>query len=484
MKKFCVFVALAAVAGLALAVTPEVNAALLQNGALIATAVIAAGAFGCIGDIQLVKSKELREMRANLVDTNSKLLKRIGEEKDAARVAELEKEWDKRDDDILALDKQIERAERQETLDAEAGKPSRARRSGRQPGGRDGEELSAEEVTEQRERYKRVFWDSMRYGERALSSEDQELLRHGFSNWSGRVIDNGREGRAMSTTVGAGGYTIPQGFFPELQKNMLAFGGVRPLAKIITTGSGAALPIATADDTANEAAIVGEGAALSSPQDPGFGVVTLNAFTYRTLCLVSLELMQDSEFEMETFIRGIIAERIARGTNRHFTVGNGSTQPNGFITGGSSGYTAAASNSVAHADLIELEHSVDPAYRALPGTGWQMHDRTLKVLKKLVDSDNRPLWQAGMSVKEPNMLCGYPYTINQHMATIEASAKSVAFGAWSKYWIRDVSTMLLIRANELHIANGQIGFYAFSRHDGDVMDAGTDPIRYLTHPSP
>lgn len=429
----------------------------------------------------LAKSKELREKRANLVEQNRKVRDQIKQADNQARIDELETEWIKRDDEIEQLAKQIEREERQERLDEEMQKPAQERRSGRGIPG----QMTDEQRLELRERYKRAFWTEMRYGMHALEPDDQILLRQGWRQMeSGPVINLGAEQRAMSTTVAAGGYTIPQGFFAELQQNMLAFGGVRSVARVITTDSGNALPIPTVDDTSQEAQIIGEGSALTSPQDPTFAVVTLNAFMYRTLCLVSLELLQDSAFDLEAWIRAFIAERVARGTNRHFTTGNGSTQPNGFIPASSSGFTAASATSVAYADLVELEHSVDPAYRALPGTGWQMADGTLKVIKKLVDTEGRPLWVPGVAVREPNTILGYPYTINQHMAAVQASNKSVAFGNWQKYWIRDVGQMLIVRANELHIGSGQIGFYAFSRHDGDIIDAGTDPIKHLTHPSP
>lgn len=431
----------------------------------------------------LFLSKRLRQERATLVEENGKLLKRISEEKDGARVKELETEWDKRDEDIVAKTSAIARAEKQEALDTEMAGPANERRSGReQPSNAAPTDA---QTAEAKAKYKRAFWDGMKYGVQALDPDEQLLLTRNFRKVDGEVLQTGgREVRAMSSSNAAGGYTIPTGFYDELQANMLFFGGVREMARVWTTPTGQSVPVPTVDDTANEAAIVGEGAALSSPQDPTFGVVTFGAFTYRTLCLVPLELLQDSAFDLEQWVRAWIAERIARGTNRHFTVGNGSTQPNGVIPASSSGVTAASATAVSYNDLVDLEHSVDPAYRRSLKAGFMMADGTIKVLKKLVDLDSRPIWAPGIAVREPDTLLGYKYAINQHMAPVAASNKSIAFGDWSKYWIRDVSSMLLIRANELHIANGQIGFYAFSRHDGDIVDAGTDPIKHLTHPSP
>jgi HK97 family phage major capsid protein len=429
----------------------------------------------------LARSKELREKRANLVELNKQVLAQIKDDTPEARAKELEAQWDARDAEITALTGQIERAEKQERNELELARPLAERRSGRlhpQP-------ETAEQIAENKTRYKKAYWDGLRWGMQALEPEDQQLLRQGFRPFNGQVMDlSGPEGRAMSLTVAAGGYTVPEGFGPDLQKNMLAFGGVRQLARIFPTSAGNSIPWPTVDDTSNEASIVGEGSALTSPQDPTFGVVTLGSYMYRTLCLASLELLQDSAFNLEAYIRDWIAERFARGTNRHYTTGNGSTQPHGFIPASSSGVTAASATSVGFNDLVDLEHSVDPAYRSNPSVAWQMADGTLKIIKKLVDSQNRPLWLPGIAVREPDTILGYKYAINQHMAAVAASNKSLAFGDWSKFIIRDVMSMLIVRANELHIGNGQIGFYAFFRTDSKMLDAGTDPVKHLTHPSP
>ena len=473
-KKLCSIVLAVAFASV---LAPLAFAANTDPGALFAGLAVAGSIF--IGDIQFVTSKTLREQRANLVDTNGKLLAKIAAETDQARVKELETEWDKRDNDILDLDKKIERAERQEKLELEAASPANPnRRSGRTPPAGDGSP-NADQIAEQRERYKRAYWDNLRGFE--ISPEDRQLLGRRFRTVRGDVINLG-ETRAMSTTTSAGGYAIPEGFVPQLEASMLAFGGVRPVATIMRTDKGNTLPWPTVNDTGNEAAIVSEGSALTSPQDPPFGVVSFGSYMYRTLVLASFELLQDEGVNLEAFIMSAIAERFARGTNRHYTVGNGTTQPHGFVPASSSGVTAASATSVSYEDLVDLEHSVDPAYRQ--GASFQMRDSTLKIIKKLLDGDNRPLWASGIAVKEPNTILGYSYQYNEHMAAVQASNKSVAFGNFKKFMIRDVQDLLIVRANELHLANGQVGFYAFWRTDSKLLDAGTDPIKHLTHPSP
>lgn len=421
--------------------------------------------------MNLYESKTLREKRANLVELNKQCLADIKDDTTEARVKELEAQWDARDKEISSLTDRIARAEKQEAAEAEGAKPVAERRSGRMEAGSPKDTKEAAEL--RKAEYRLAFFDYLRHGKESLSGEQQILLRQGYKS-----TGEGAERRAMSTTVAAGGYTIPEGFYNELQDNLLAFGGARDGATILTTGSGNAIPIPTSDATSQKAQIIGEGSALTSPQDPTFGAVTLNAFMYRSLILVSLELLQDSAFNLESWIRGKLTEYVARGTNVHFTIGNGSTQPEGYMIAGSVGKTGAAAAAITYGELVDLEHSVDPAYRRMPGTRFKFADSTLKEIKKLVDSQSRPLWLPGMAVCEPDTILGYRYTINQDMSAMGASAKSIAFGDFSKFFIRDVSDVLMVRANELHIGNGQIGFYVFSRHDSVLVDAGTDPIKY------
>lgn len=425
----------------------------------------------------LALSKQLREQRANLVEQNKTTLAQLEAEKDQARVKELETEWDKRDTDIEALTRQIARAEKQEALNAEMEQPANERRSGRVP--HNAAPVTEEQRKQERERYASAYWRNLAGFQ--INAEEEALLRRNFRTIRGDVMDL-RESRAMSTTVAAGGYSIPEGFVADMERSMLAFGGVRPFARILRTDKGNTLPWPTVNDTANEAAIVSEASSLTSPQDPTFAEVSFGAYMYRTLVLASFELLQDEGVNLQGFIMDAIAERFARGTNRHYTVGNGSTQPHGFIPASSSGVTAASATSVSYADLVDLEHSLDPAYRS--GAVFQMKDATIKIIKKLLDADNRPLWAPGIAVREPDTILGYRYAYNEHMAAVQASNKSVAFGNFQKFVIRDVQDLLIVRANELHIGSGQIGFYAFFRTDSKLLDAGTDPIKHLTHPSP
>jgi len=283
------------------------------------------------------------------------------------------------------------------------------------------------------------------------------------------------EYRAMSVGTDAdGGYTVPEGFQAELEQTMLAFNGPRRVCRVLRTATGNALPLPTSDDTGNSGALLAENTTIGSSVESTFGVKTLNAYKYSsTPIMISQELLEDSAFNLSSVIAEQLGERLGRITAAHFTTGTGSSQPNGIVTATSAGKTTAAVAAITAQELIDLEHSIDPAYRDLASVGYMFHDNVLAYLRKLVDGDSRPLWNSGMSAGVPDTLHGRPYTVNQQMSsTITATDKTVLFGAFEKYVIRDVSSVRLYRLEERYRDLDQTGFIAFSRHDGELINTG------------
>jgi HK97 family phage major capsid protein len=310
-----------------------------------------------------------------------------------------------------------------------------------------------------------------------VGPEYRELFKRGYSS-----VDT----RAQSVTGGSpvgiyGGYTVPEGFFNELERAMKAYGGMLETGRVITTATGNDLPMPYSDDTGNSGAILGENQPITE-QDVTFGVVTLGAYKYTSkLIRVSYELLQDSAFNMESFIAEVAGERLGRVLNSHFTTGNGTSQPQGVVTGAAAGVTGQGSTVLTYNDIVDLQHSVDPAYRR--NARFMFNDSTLKALRKIKDSEGRPLWQPDVQGGIAGTLIGVPYTINQDMASIGLSAKSVLYGDFSHYFIRRVRDFTLVRLNERYADNLQVGFFVYCRFDAKLKNAGQNPIKYLVHPA-
>lgn len=285
---------------------------------------------------------------------------------------------------------------------------------------------------------------------------------------------------AMSTTTPAeGGYTVATEYYRQLTEAMKAFGGIRAVASILQTGTGAQMQFPTADATSETGEIVGQNAAVALGETT-FGNLSMDVYKYSSKKIaVPLELLQDSMFDIEAYINSLLALRIARITATHFTTGTGTAQPHGVVTGATSGKvgTTGQTTSVIYDDLVDLEHSVDPIYRGAPGVGYMMHDSSLKVIRKLKDLDGRPIfvpgYEQGNPGGAPDRLLNRPIYISQEMAAMAANAKSILFGDYKKYMIREVMDLTLFRmADSAFILNGQIGFVAFNRQGGRLIDVG------------
>lgn len=318
-----------------------------------------------------------------------------------------------------------------------------------------------------------VFDKFMRHGERALTAEE----------WAAANIRN-----TMSVGAGSqGGYTVETDIVSSVTELLKQYGGMRNVAEVIQTAQGNPLNFPTSDGTSEVGEIVAENSPAAS-LDPSFGSVGLPVYKFSSKVItVPIELLQDSVIDVEQFITTRIASRLGRIQNQKFTVGagSGSSEPNGVVTAASLGKagTTGQTTTVIYDDLVDLLHSVDPAYRNLGRCRFMLNDASLAVISKLKDSSGRPVFLPGYLLngatgKETDRLLGYPVQVNQDVATMAASAKSILFGDFSFYKIRDALAMTIYRfTDSAYTSKGQVGFLAWMRSGGNLVDAG-GAVRY------
>lgn len=265
-----------------------------------------------------------------------------------------------------------------------------------------------------------------------------------------------------------------------LETALLHFSSIRQVATVLSTGTGADLPIPTMNDTSNKGEIIGENAAINE-QDVAFGQVVMKAYKYSSKYMkVSVELMQDSSINLAATLGTALGTRLARITNDHFSTGTGTGQPRGLTTdAANSGITAASAGVITWQEVLNLLHSVDVAYRSGSSVGFMCHDTIALRLRKIADTSGMPLWNQGLGSGQPSTIFGYPVRINNSLPTT-ATSKGLLFGDFSKYLIREVKGIEVIRLDELFAVNHQVAFLAYARYDGRAVDAGTNPFKYLT----
>lgn len=291
------------------------------------------------------------------------------------------------------------------------------------------------------------------------------------------VIEN-HETRAI--TVSGAGVVGDRPVYNQLVTAIKTYAGVRLAgATVLPTSDGNDLAVPTSDDTSNTGQIVGEGATDNTEAEPTVGNVTSKAYKFDSKWIkVSLEMLQDAAYPLEAYIMGIAGERIGRAYNTFATTGTGSGQPKGFLVAGTLGTTAAATNAITYDELLDFYHSIDAGYRNAPNFGLQFHDTTLAALRKLKDGNGRYIFNAG-SAGAPGTILDAKYVVNNSMPQLSSgvSSKVIAAGDWSRYFARDVTQIVILRADELFAGDGLVGYRVWQRMDGNLTD--TNAVKYL-----
>jgi len=317
--------------------------------------------------------------------------------------------------------------------------------------------------------YREAFDRYVRRGEKYMDAASLAALSAGEQRGTSTIT---------TETTGAiyGGYAVPTELSPEFIMTLKQYGGMYDAARIVRTSGGGVWNQPYVDDTATSALLTVEASATTT-QDFSLSRIQLSTYTYRTKIVVSREWLQDEAVNAASEINQMMAIRLGRAINAHFTTGDGSSKPTGILAssgGAPTGKTTASATALTATELLDLVHSVDPAYRTGPNVAFMMNDSTLAAIKKLQlgSSDSTPLWVPSVRDGEPATIWGFPYVINQSMESIATGKKTVAFGDWSYYVVREGLNPIFVRTDELFLDNFSVGFYGFSRYDGKLIPVG------------
>lgn len=314
----------------------------------------------------------------------------------------------------------------------------------------------------QADEYRSAFKDYLLRGGNGITAESRALF----------------EKRAGITGLSAG-VIVPDILAGNIEIALKAYGGMFEAGTILSTATGGDLIMPTINDTASKAAVVAE-YNQSTRRAPSFGSETLKVYTYRTpIVPVSLELLQDSAFDLEALLSGLLAESFGRGINEDLTIGSGTGKPKGIVNWATVSEAEPAAAAITLDDIIDLIKGVESSYAQ---RGKFMFNRnTLWSLVKIKDTTGRYIWQEGAKDGTPPTLFGKNYILNDDIDDIAAGKASVLFGDLSKYKIRMVKNFRVIRLNELLAEYLSIGLFGFARVDGLLLDAGTHPVHKMVH---
>ena len=400
---------------------------------------------------------ELQEKRRNIAAQMRTLHDKIG---DNAWTDEQRTEWNKMKTELDGVDAVIAREEELRSMDEKFVKEQEATEAEKRAK-HDGEKTKT--ADEMRAQAFNVF---LRNGLGELSQEERQALA---------------EMRAQGVGVNdKGGYTVPKEMQARIVEQMKAYGGIAQVAQILTTSDGRTIEWITADGTTEEGELIGENTAATEA-DTSFGIANLGAKKLSSKIIrVSNELLQDSAINIESYLADRIAQRIGRAEAKYLIQGTGAgtpAQPKGLAASVTGTTAAKVAGKVDWLDINALLHSVDPAYRNVGNSRLAFNDNTFKVLKEMVDAQNRPLWLPDVAGVAPSTILGKQYVIDQGIADIAKDAKFLYFGDFNRFVVRRVAYMTLKRLVERYAEFDQTAFLAFHRFDCVLED--TSAIKAL-----
>ena len=383
---------------------------------------------------------EMLEKRKNLLNTMDGFLETHKNSngalsvEDDATYSKMEKEFDE-------LTASITRAQRRANMEMEMNKPVNAPITAKPMVMTESEDSTGRAS----KGYKKNFWNAMR--RKQMTPEMVNALQIG--------------------TDSEGGYLVPDEYEKTLVEALEEENIFRKLAHVISTSSGdRKIPVVASKGSASW--VDEEGTIPDS--DDAFNQVSIGAYKLGTLIKVSNELLNDSVFNLESYISKEFARRIGSKEEDAFFNGNGTGKPVGIFnaTGGAEvGVTAASATAITADEIIDLFYSLKAPYRK--NAVWILNDATIKAIRKLKDNNGNYLWQPSLTAGTPDTILGRPVYTSSYVPTIAAGAKTIAFGDFSYYWIADRAGRNFKKLTELYAANDQTGFVATQRVDGKLI---------------
>ena len=352
--------------------------------------------------------------------------------------AEDEATYNKMEQEIVDLGREIQRRERQEALDAELAKPVTTPITAKPMNGKQ----DAQKTGRASDEYKQAVLTALRSNFRKISN----------------VLSEGVDAQ--------GGYLVPEEYDRRLIDVLTEENIMRSLGTHITTSGEHKINIAA---TKPAAAWIEEGGQLTFG-DATFDQIIMDAHKLHVAVKVTEELLYDNAFNLENYIITQFGKALANAEEDAFLNGDGVGKPLGLLAtdgGAEVGVTAASATAITADEIINLIYSLKRPYRKK--ARFICNDQTLAAIRKLKDSTGQYLWQPSLQAGEPDRIMGYAVMTSPYFPTIEGGKAAMAFGDFSYYNIGDRGVRSFAELKELFAGNGMVGFVAKERVDGKLV---------------
>jgi HK97 family phage major capsid protein len=310
-----------------------------------------------------------------------------------------------------------------------------------------------------------------------LSNEEKALIIPAFMPSDRKAL--------YASDATTGGFFASTDFVEELQAYQLLISPMRQICRIQkTSGEKVQLP-ALANDTSAYWAT--EQSSFTDSADATTAMINIPVHELRGLSKISQQNLEDSMFDLETFLKNRLGMKFSQVEGAAFVAGNGNGKPRGILNypikasagyaGGSAGknnvtdaiaYVPSGNSSLLTSDsIINIIMDLKSAYAR--NAKMILTRSSVGAIRLFKDSQNRYLWQPFAAPNLPATIFDIPYVEMPDMPEIGANTYPIIVGDFDNYMIVDRVTFSMAQLNELYAVQGLVGFIARERVGGDVL---------------
>lgn len=330
---------------------------------------------------------------------------------------------------------------------------------------------SSETKEEEVQKTKAAFLNAMRYDYARLPEEQKALIQRATTVEAPPVdVKAFPTGALVAAEDTAGGLFAPPEFVNEIIKGYIQYSPVRSVARVRTTSNRSIQqPKRTGVFTAQW---VGEKTERSVLTGYTLGRIEIPTNEMYALCLVSEQDLEDVNFDLETQLRDEFSEQFGVAEGKAFISGTVPLQPQGILTHSDLTALSGASQETVPATDMLMKVMYDLPDLYAQNAMWGMRRSTVGEIRKLRygATDQRYIWDPGITASTPGTILGRPYIELQDMAACAAGAKVILFGDFQRaYLIVDRTAMTFKRLAERWVEDALIGIYARKRVGGQLV---------------
>ena len=321
---------------------------------------------------------------------------------------------------------------------------------------------SSIEMLERAEKYE--FKEPAQASENKAKENTEAKELRAFESYIRGVV---LEERADNLTSGDNGAVIPKSIANKIIKKVHDISPVFSKATRYNVKGELNVPYYPADSKDIQMTYVEEFVELESSSGK-FGTISLKGFLAGALTKVSKSLINNSNFDIVSFVVDAMAETVSRWVEGQLLKGT-TGKVDGMIKGITQTVTTKAVNKVDADDLIQLQESIPDAYQE--EACWIMTKNTRTAIRQLKDNNGQYLLNQDATTKWGYTLFGKPVYASENMDEVATGKNAIIYGDLSGLGVKLSEEMEIEVLREKFATQHAVGVVAWMEFDAKVENA-------------